>query len=257
MRARTSYLSLAPVGVLLVGLGAGCVHEKGESQLGWLQTGLEKEFPDHRATVDLSGSSDPRRPPPSPVLAAPSAPKAEEAEPAREEAEPTPSGGRTVIRVVGTGKTHGKGDLIQITDEAESPKAATPSPSRGAAALSKAEYEHALSLLNARDYDHASEALLAFLARWPEDPNVEAALFWSGECYLAKGELLDAKERFEAVLARFPQGNKAPDALLELGVTADRLGNKETAKSYFERLAHDYPRSDALRRIPRASGVKL
>jgi tol-pal system protein YbgF len=253
MRARTSYLSLASAFVLVAGLGAGCVHEKGESQLGWLQTGLEKEFPDHRATVDLSGSSEPRLPPPSPVLAAPSAPRAAEAEPVREEAEPVE--GRTVIRVVGTGKTHGKGDRIQIIDEAGSAEAATPSPT--SAAPSKAEYDHALSLLNARDYDHANEALLAFLARWPEDPNVEAALFWSGECYLAKGELLDAKERFEAVLARFPQGTKAPDALLELGVTADRLGNKDSAKSYFERLAHDYPRSDALRRIPRVSGVKL
>ena len=57
-------------------------------------------------------------------------------------------------------------------------------------------------------------------------------------------------EQFESVLARPGSGNKAPDALLKLGMCHDRLGASQRAREYWDRLKNDYPRSDAAKRIP-------
>ena len=112
----------------------------------------------------------------------------------------------------------------------------------------KKAYEDAHALVDAKRYDRALEALTAFLTRYPDHPYAENAMYWRGECYFAKGEYLRAAEQFEAVLTR--SGNKAPDALLKIGMAHDRLGSPERAREYWERLRREYPRSDAARKIP-------
>ena len=52
------------------------------------------------------------------------------------------------------------------------------------------------------------------------------------------------------MIARFPAGNKAPDALLKLGMSQQKLGDPVKAKESFDRLTELYPQSDAARRIP-------
>jgi TolA-binding protein len=52
------------------------------------------------------------------------------------------------------------------------------------------------------------------------------------------------------VVTRFPAGNKAPDALLQLGVCRQKLGDPAAAKEAFDRLTQQYAQSDAARRIP-------
>ena len=71
--------------------------------------------------------------------------------------------------------------------------------------------------------------------KWPDHPYAENALFWRGECYFAKGDYLRASEQFEGVATRFPAGNKAPDALLQLGVCRQKLGDPTAAKEAFDR----------------------
>ena len=102
-------------------------------------------------------------------------------------------------------------------------------------------------------WSRALEALAGFMVRWPDHPYVENALYWRGEVYFARGEHLRAAEQFEAVLARFGGGNKAPDALLKIGMCHDRLGSADRAKEYWERLRRDYPRSDAVMKIPQST----
>jgi TolA-binding protein len=52
-------------------------------------------------------------------------------------------------------------------------------------------------------------------------------------------------------MARFPYGNKAPDALLKLGLCQQRLGSQEQAQKTFGELRDRYPKSEAVRQIPR------
>jgi tol-pal system protein YbgF len=114
----------------------------------------------------------------------------------------------------------------------------------------KPAYEAALALVNARQYDRALDALAAFLVKYPDHPYADNAMYWRGECYFAKGDYLHASEQFEGTVTRFPAGNKAPDALLKLGMSHQKLGNPAKAKECFDRLAHAYPQSEAARHIP-------
>ncbi len=274
-RALTRYVMLT-ASLLLV----ACVHEKGESQLPWLQAGLDSEFPDRggAAPVDLSGAPQvteshaaPVTPPaPSPPAVAPPAVVAEPppavvlAEPfvPGQIEDPNSGGSRPVIRVVGSGKPRAQGrrpdDRIEMTlpDEHASVEGASARPAAAAftnvaESGAKQEYERGVALLNARDYDRALEAFGTYLVKWPDNARAEGAMYWSGECYLAMGEPAEAADEFEAALVRFPQGSKVPDGLLRLGVCAQRLGDQERAKAYFARLTREFPKSDAARRIPR------
>jgi tol-pal system protein YbgF len=114
----------------------------------------------------------------------------------------------------------------------------------------KRAYDAALSLMYAHQYDRALDAFAKFLVTWPDHPYADNAMYWRGECYFAQGQYLRASEQFEGVLARSPMGNKAPDAMLKLGMSHQKLGSPEKAKEVFDRLAAQYPQSQAAHRIP-------
>lgn len=114
----------------------------------------------------------------------------------------------------------------------------------------KGAYDAALRLVDAKEYDRAADAFAAFLVRWPDHPYAENAMYWRGESYFAKADYDRAAEQFEAVLARFQGGGKTPDALLKLGMCEEHLGATERAKHIYQRLAREYPRSHAARKIP-------
>ena len=168
---------------------------------------------------------------------------------------------RPVIRVQGGGK-RGKGpngDVVEQTlpDESGSIGPAITSGGAKPSAIdpaAKQAYDSALALVNGKQYDKALEAFAAFLVRYPDHPYAANATYWRGEAYFAQGQFVRAAEQFEGIIARFPLGGKTPDALLKLGICQQKLGNPEKAKAYFDKLAKEYPRSDAARRIPSADG---
>ncbi len=161
---------------------------------------------------------------------------------------------RPTLRVFGSarrGRSHDRDEVVEETlpDEAATSQAPAPRPS----ALdpeAKRAYDAALSLVNGKQFDKALDAFAAFLIKWPDHPYADNAMYWRGECYFARGEYLSASEQFEGVLARFPAGNKVPDALLKLGITSQKLGNPVKAKECFDQLARQYPQTEAAHRIP-------
>ena len=170
-----------------------------------------------------------------------------------EDSTPRPS-----IRVLGTPRSNARGgwrgqDVVEQVRPDDGAGASQPRPS----ALdpeAKRAYDAALSLVNARQYDKALDALAAFLVRWPDHPYADNAMYWRGECYFARGEYARASEQFEGVVARFPLGNKAPDALLKLGVSQQKLGDPAKARESFQRLVQLYPHSEAARRMAPVNG---
>jgi len=160
--------------------------------------------------------------------------------------DPTP---RPTIRLQGVPSRGGRaGDVASSFVDDGSGSAAPTSSALDPQA--KRDYDAALALVNARQYDKALDALAAFLIKFPDHPYADNAMYWRGECYFAKGDYLHAAEQFEGVVTRFPAGNKAPDAMLKLGVSHQKLGNPAKAKEVFDRLAQTYPQSDAAHRIP-------
>jgi tol-pal system protein YbgF len=115
----------------------------------------------------------------------------------------------------------------------------------------KRDYEGALALARAKQYDKALQALTAFLVRFPDHSYAESAMYWRGECFYATGAFARAVDQFEGLIARFPYGNKTPDALLKLGLSQEKSGAKEQALKTFAELKDRYPKSDAARQIPR------
>ncbi len=202
---------------------------------------LEPEVAEERAATVPARTPAPAQPPPPVVrLGGDEAPGAVESP---DTEDPTP---RPTIRVIGSGR---RGDAQSLTDDGATDTTGAARPS----ALdpnAKHEYEAALALVSGKQYDAALDALAAFLVKYPDHPYADNALFWRGECYFAKGDYLRASEQFEGVFTRFPAGNKAPDALLKLGLSRMKLGDPGKAKEIFDRLAQTYPQSDAAHRIP-------
>ena len=114
----------------------------------------------------------------------------------------------------------------------------------------KKAYDAAYALYTSHRYEQALDALAAFLLKWPDHPYANNAMYWRGECYFARGDYQHASEQFDGVLKRYPAGSKAPDALLKLGISQQKLGNTVKAKECFDRLAQQYPGTEAVRRIP-------
>jgi len=90
-----------------------------------------------------------------------------------------------------------------------------------------------------------------FLKDNPEHPYADNAMFWRGECYLAKGKSFKAIGEFERLVRRFPSSEKQASALYRIGFAYDRLGDQGKAKEYYFMVVDRHPGSDAARKASR------
>jgi tol-pal system protein YbgF len=110
-------------------------------------------------------------------------------------------------------------------------------------------YEAALALVRAGRCEDALGAFSAFLVRYPDHPHADNAMYWRGECFLQRGETQRAISEFEGLLARFPAGNKVPDALYKLSLGRRRLGDTAGADEAARRLLEEHPDSEPALRM--------
>ena len=107
-------------------------------------------------------------------------------------------------------------------------------------------YNEIIDLIrNKKDFDTAISRLYEFIDEYPEGDLTVNAYYWLGEVYLVKPQLEQAKQAFTIVATRFADHRKAPDAVYKLGVTHDRLGEKEQARRSMQTVIDDYPSSSA------------
>ncbi|MBI5518252.1 MAG: tetratricopeptide repeat protein [Deltaproteobacteria bacterium] len=110
-------------------------------------------------------------------------------------------------------------------------------------------YEGALALVREGRCEDALGAFSAFLVRYPDHPHADNAMYWRGECFLQRGETQRAIAEFEGLLARFPAGNKVPDALYKLALSRRRQGDSAGADEAARRLLEEHPDSEPARRM--------
>lgn len=96
-----------------------------------------------------------------------------------------------------------------------------------------------------KNYDQAINGLYDFIDEYDEGDLTVNAYYWLGEVYLVEDQLEQARQAFTIVATRYGDHRKAPDAVYKLGVTLDRLGNKEQARSRMETVIEDYPGTSA------------
>ncbi len=96
-----------------------------------------------------------------------------------------------------------------------------------------------------KKYDQAINGLYDFIDEYEEGDLTVNAYYWLGEVYLVENQLEQARQAFTIVATRYGDHRKASDAVYKLGVTLDRLGNKDQARSRMETVVEDYPDTSA------------
>jgi len=118
----------------------------------------------------------------------------------------------------------------------------------GNAALSEelAAYKAARSLWSSSEWEACVDRLGEFLQTHPSSVYADDAAYWRADCYFQQGNYKKAILRFDDVVTRYPNGNKAADALYREGEALLRLGPaySTAARKAFERVLSEYPDSD-------------
>lgn len=112
-------------------------------------------------------------------------------------------------------------------------------------------YEKAVNLiLKEKDYPGAVKAFQGFLSTYPESVYKPNAHYWLGQLYFTQNQLAEAGEHFNAV-ASFSDSNKRADAMLKLGVIAERSKKPDEAKKLYQEVINLYPDSTSSRQAER------
>jgi tol-pal system protein YbgF len=123
-----------------------------------------------------------------------------------------------------------------------------PSPAAGAGGASSAEldaYRDARAAWSNGEADACIDRFRNFLQTYPASGYAESASYWMADCYFKRGDYKTAVLRFDDVVARYPTGERAPDALYRQGEALLRLGPGygKAASKAFERVVQEYPNS--------------
>lgn len=102
-------------------------------------------------------------------------------------------------------------------------------------------YETAYGYLLQQDYGAAEAAFNDFLKKYPTDQLAGNAQYWLGETYFVRSQYKAAASAFLKGYETYRQSPKAPDSLLKLAMSLDRLGQREAACSSLSELNAQFP----------------
>ncbi|HVP28606.1 MAG TPA: outer membrane protein assembly factor BamD [Myxococcota bacterium] len=123
--------------------------------------------------------------------------------------------------------------------------AATGSNQPGASSEEVQAYRTAFAAWQRNDTDACIDQFRRFLNSYPSSIYADDGAYWMADCYYKKGDYKLAVMRFDDVVARYPKGNKAADALYMHGESLVKLGPSysKAARRAFERVTEEYPDS--------------
>ncbi|MGE3064352.1 MAG: tol-pal system protein YbgF [Hyphomicrobiaceae bacterium] len=110
---------------------------------------------------------------------------------------------------------------------------------------SRQSYETAYGYMLQQDYGAAQAAFGDFLKRYPQDHLAGNAQYWLGETYYVRGQFKEAAAEFLKGYQSYSRGPKAPDSLLKLAMSLDKLGQKDAACSSYSELSARFPNAPA------------
>ena len=108
-------------------------------------------------------------------------------------------------------------------------------------------------MLKQGQYERASKALQAFLAKYPKGALAANARYWLGESHYVVKNFREALADFRRVLKDHPDSDKAPDALLKIGYVHQELGEVDKAREALADVVKRYPNT----RAARSAGERL
>ncbi len=109
----------------------------------------------------------------------------------------------------------------------------------------QAAFDRGLAEFKAGNHQAANQSFSAFLQRYPESGYLPQAYFWLGSTHFAQQECSKAIPAYQTVTTRFPNSQKAPEALLNIASCQLDLKDKGGARETLEQLLKKYPSSTA------------
>jgi tol-pal system protein YbgF len=137
-------------------------------------------------------------------------------------------------------------ELIELTRSKRRKRPDRPRRGRKGRAI-LAEYDAAMGVYRGGQLRAAEIAFDHFARSYPKHDYADNALYWKGEAAYDQAHYADALAAFTEVVKRYGGGNKAPDALLKIGLCYGRLGDPANARDVLARLVAAYPDANATR----------
>ncbi len=134
---------------------------------------------------------------------------------------------------------------VNVATEAQLAAPAAPQTAALPDGSPRDKYMYAFGLLRQGRYDLAAQALSQFVTDHGDDALAGNARYWLGETYYVRGAYVEAAETFLEGFQIDPEGPKAADALLKLGMSLANLDKKQEACAAFQKLRADYPAAPA------------
>ena len=111
----------------------------------------------------------------------------------------------------------------------------------------RASYEAAFDVLKAGRYDESARLFQQFLQAHPDGSYAPNARYWLGESYYVTQNYALALEQFRVLYERYPNHDKAPGALLKVGLSQYGLKQLDEAQATLTQVTQKYPGTDAAR----------
>jgi tol-pal system protein YbgF len=110
-------------------------------------------------------------------------------------------------------------------------------------------YERSNESLLRRQFGEAEQGFRNFIEKYPDHNLAGSAQYWLGETYYAQGQFKDAAKNFLSGYQQFPKSRRAPDSLLKLGMSLNKLGQTEQACASLGAVGQKFPNAvDAKKR---------
>ena len=113
------------------------------------------------------------------------------------------------------------------------------------------QYNAAFSLLEEARYEEAHDAFSLFIDANPEHGLAQNSAYWRAESLYARKMYPEAAKSYALNLRQYPEGRKAPDNMVKLGMALLKLGRSEEACRAFAQLDQTF--SDPPLNIRRAA----
>ena len=111
----------------------------------------------------------------------------------------------------------------------------------------KRAYDEAFSALKDGRYSESARRFQTYIAQYPDGDLTGNAYYWLGESYYVTQNYRVALETFGTLLSRFPQNQKAPDALLKTGYCQYELKQWDAAEATLNSVVETYPNTTVAR----------
>jgi tol-pal system protein YbgF len=104
-------------------------------------------------------------------------------------------------------------------------------------------YKSANEALLRRQFPDAEAGFRSFLAKYSDHALAGSAQYWLGETFYQQGEVKQAAQNFLEAYKKYPKSRRAPDSLLKLGMSLNKMGQKEQACAALNSVATEFPRA--------------